>query len=266
MPVRPQLPARLPTPQALWRRAEDGGGRGWLETRELLLSSLAAPVRPLGGASAVLAVAVLVAEVLGLVVRRTCAAGACGDAWWVTRLDMDALGSVPRALVTLVLAAVGLVSLRAVRRAGRDGAAVWWAVLVLGSGVLAAAKHTSVHSLLESRLAGLLPGSDVQLGFVVVSVLGLLVSVVAGRRVRRRTRTVVTTWLSLYAVAAVGLAAVTIVLARFGPLVADLATFVEETGEGLAAVGLLAVVRAEHRLLARRDPGRPGTGWCRWGA
>ncbi|SDP69745.1 hypothetical protein SAMN05660199_04643 [Klenkia soli] len=253
MSTRPATDAPETRP-ALLRRAADRAGRSWPDTRGLLLSSLAAPVRPITATVRVLGALVVVAELVGLLARRACAAGGCGPtaAAWATRLDMDALGSVPRALITLVLAAVALVCLRGARVAGRGGAVVWWAVLAAGCALLAAAKHWSVHSLLEERLAPLLPGTDIQLLFVVVSVVGLLVVVVSGRWVRRETRTVVTTWLALYAVAAVGLAAVTLVLARLGSLAADVATLVEETGEGLTAVGLLAVVLASTRQLAAR--------------
>jgi len=242
------------TPAPALRRAADRAGRVWLTTRDLLLASVAAPARPLTRTTRALAVAVLLAELAGLLARRACTAGTCGPTAtaWADRLDMDALGSVPRAIITVVLAVVALVCLRGAVVAGRAGAAVWWAVLALGCAVLAAAKHWSVHSLLEQRLAPLLPGTDVQLGFVAVSAVGLLVVLVAGRWVRRETRTVVATWLGLYAVASVGLAAGTIVLAQLGSLAADLSTFVEETGEGLAAVGLLAVVRAGSRQLAQR--------------
>ncbi|SSC24179.1 Hypothetical protein KLENKIAIHU_2786, partial [Klenkia terrae] len=238
------------------RRAGDPGGRTWAQTRELLLASLVAPVRPPTRVVTVLAGAVLLAETTGLVVRRACAVGSCSEVAgsWALRWDMDALGSVPRALITGLLAVAALGCLRGFRRAGHGGAAVWWAVLGAGCAALTVAKQTSLHSLVEGRLAGLLPGIDIQLLFVVTSLVGLLTVLVAGRWVRRETRTVVVTWLGLYALASVGLAAVTVVLAPLGSVVADLATWVEECGEGLAAVGLLAAVRVSTRDLGRRRP------------
>lgn len=254
----PTAPAAPPT-GAAGRRTDDGGGRTWADTRDLLLASLAAPVRPRTRVVAVLAGAVLAAETTGLVVRRACAAGSCSEVAgsWVQRWDMDALGSVPRALITGLLALVALGCVRGFARAGHGGAAVWWSVLGAGCAALAVAKQTSLHSLVEGRLAGLLPGTDIQLLFVVTSLVGLLTVLVAGRWVRRETRTVVVTWLALYALASVGLAAVTVVLAPLGPVVADLATWVEECGEGLAAVGLLAAVRVATRDLGRRRPDAP---------
>ena len=240
------------------RRGTDGASRSWAGERALLLGAFATPLRPVSRLTALLAVAVLVLETVGFTVRRACASSGCGGTGWASTWDMDALGSVPRALVTLVLAAGAAVSLWGVRRSGRSGAGLWWLVLGLGCALLAAAKHSSLHSVVEVRLAGVLPGADVQLLFVVVSALGLAAVTVSGRWVRRETRTAVTTWLALYALAGVGLAAVTIVLAHLGPVVADLATLVEETGEGLAAVGLLAALLAGTRELAARGAGDEG--------
>ena len=79
-----------------------------------------------------------------------------------------------------------------------------------------------------------------------------------GRWVRRDTRTAVVTWLGLYATASVGLAAVSVVLGGLGEVSGALSTWVEETGEGLAAVGLLAVTRSGLAVVSRR--GRAGAG------
>ena len=245
------------------RRTSDHGAQRWIGTRDLLLAALADPWRRAGRLVPVLAAVVVLAELVGFVARRACAAHGCAGAAtsWAARLDMDALGSVPRGLITVLLAAVSLLCLVAVLRAGRHGAALWWATLAAGAAVLTWAKHTSIHSVVESRLAGLLPGTDVQLGFVVVSALGLLVVVTTARWVRRDTRTSVTTWLALYAVAAVGLAAVTLAVAPLGPLVSDVSTLVEETAEGVAAVGLLGAVRCAISSTGRRGPvTAPATG------
>lgn len=236
-----------------------GPARSGGTLRDLVVDAVRLPARqPVG---LVLAGAVVVAETVGLLTRRACAGGDCGSSDWATLLDMDALGSLPRALITLLLAATALVCAHGLVRAGRHGAALWWAVLGLGGALLAAAKHWSVHSLVEERLAGLMPGADVQLLFVLVSAVGLVVVLVSGRWVRRDTRTAVATWLALYALASVGLAAITVGVSGFGPLVADLSTWVEETGEGLAAVGLLVAVRQGVVAIARRQAvTRPGGG------
>ncbi|SDF63465.1 hypothetical protein [Klenkia brasiliensis] len=211
---------------------------------ELVRAALVLPLRRSAAATAVLAGLVVLAETVGLVTRLTCRATTCAP--WTARLDLDALGSVPRLLVTSVLAVVALCCWWAVLRAGRHGAGIWWAVLGLGASVLAAAKLTSLHSVLEDRLP------DAQLVFLVVSLAGLAVAVVSGRWVRRGTRVAVVTWLALYALASVGLAAVSVVLAGAGTLPGDLASWVEETAEGLSAVGLLAAVAAQAREVSRR--------------
>ena len=213
---------------------------------DLVRAAVAAPFRPLAGPVAALTAVVVLAELVGLITRLGCRTVTCAP--WTARLDLDALGSVPRLLVTSVLAVVAVCCWWAVQRAGRHGAAVWWAVLGLGAAVLAVAKHTSLHSVLESRL----PGVDAQLLFVVVSVVGLTVVTVSGRWVRRSTRVAVVTWLALYALASVGLAAVSVVLGDVSVLAGDLSSWVEETGEGLAAVGLLVAVADQARQVSRR--------------
>jgi hypothetical protein len=211
---------------------------------ELVRRALVLPMRRPAGATLLLAGLVVLSQVVGLVTRLTCRTTTCAP--WTDRLDIDALGSVPRLLVTSLLVVVALCCWWAVLRAGRHGAGIWWATLGLGATVLAVAKATSLHSVLEARLPG------AQLLFVVVSLAGLAVAVVSGRWVRRGTRVAVVTWLALYAVASVGLGAVSVVLAGAGTLPADLASWVEETAEGLAAVGLLVAVAVQARAVSRR--------------
>ncbi|GHE11841.1 hypothetical protein [Klenkia taihuensis] len=211
---------------------------------DLVRAALALPLRRGTATTVVLAALVVLAETVGLATRLACRAAACAP--WTARFDLDALGSVPRLLVTSVLAVAAVCCWWAVLRAGRHGAGIWWATLALGAAVLAAAKATSLHSVLEARLP------DAQLLFLGVSLLGLTVAVVSGRWVRRGTRVAVVTWLALYALASVGLAAVSVVLAGTGTLAGDLASYVEETAEGLSAVGLLAAVAAQAREVSRR--------------
>ncbi len=146
---------------------------------ELVRAALVLPLRRSATATAVLAALVVLAETVGLVTRLTCRTTTCAP--WTARLDLDALGSAPRLLVTSVLAVVALCCWWAVLRAGRHGAGIWWATLALGATVLAGAKATSLHSVLEARLP------DAQLLFLVVSLAGLSVAVVSGRWVRRGT-------------------------------------------------------------------------------
>ncbi len=239
------------------RRTADATTARWPDSRDLLLASLTAPVRgPLHPAAvAALGLLVLTLDVVGLVTRLVCADGACRPG--VARLmDLDALGSLPRTAVVLLLAAAGLGCLIGVARSSRAGARSWWSVLAVSCTLLALAKAWSVHSLLEVDLGGLLSPVDVQLLFVIVSLLGLGVVLLSGGHVRRSTRSAVLTWLSLYAVAAVGLAAVTTWLFGLAPAVGDLGAWVEESGEALAAVGLLAVVLGGVADLSRRRPDR----------
>ncbi|SCX40000.1 hypothetical protein SAMN03159343_0855 [Klenkia marina] len=210
----------------------------------LVHAALALPLRRPVATTAALAGCVVLAESVGLATRVACRATACAP--WTDRFDLDALGSVPRLLVTSVLTVVALCCGWAVLRAGRQGAGLWWATLALGTGTLAAAKATSLHSVLEARLPG------AQLVFLAVSLAGLAVAVLSGRWVRRGTRVAVVTWLALYASASVGLGAVSVLLAGVSTLAGDLSSWVEETAEGLSAAGLLVVVAAQAREVSRR--------------
>jgi hypothetical protein len=197
----------------------------------------AIPLPPVGIALAALAVAL---ETTGFLLRLT---GSTGPTAQV--LSMDAPYSVPRMFVVSLFAAAAVAAV-----AGAStfpGRRAWWLAVGLVAGGIAAVKagstvHSSAIHALEaafgSRLALLL---SVAAATAVVAALGFLT------RTERRDRRRVLGVLALYAVASVGLSAVSAVAAGgYGGASswAITATFVEESGEALAAVAFLMAVLA----------------------
>lgn len=184
-------------------------------------------------------------------VRWRCTLGACPLAGHEWVLDLDAVGGLPRMFTTgLFLAAAAAAGWTAVY--SRAGARPWWAlVAVVGVG-LAGAKLVSTHSVLErwdGRHLTLVVGTA-------ATVVGLPLLWAAGRRGRVVGAGVVVAALAAYATAALGLDVVTGLVSSGAPrpLPMAAATFVEELGEALTALALLAVVV---RLVPRRDDGPP---------
>jgi hypothetical protein len=177
----------------------------------------------------------------GLLVEVRCAVGQCPRPRVRRWLDLDVLGGLPRLFTTWVFVAVAvLAAVAAVRSV--SWARVWWAAVAAGGVVLAVAKVVSSHSALEQdggRVATLVGG-------VVAAVLGLSGLWVAGRRWSLPGASAVTVALAVYAVAALGLDQVTAGVRAVGgsPVALAVASYVEEGGEGLAAVAVLAVVSA----------------------
>ncbi|MGY1727133.1 hypothetical protein ACI79J_09165 [Geodermatophilus sp. SYSU D01062] len=126
---------------------------------------------------------------------------------------------------------------------------LWWAAVAAGGLALAVLKLESAHSVAED---GTSPSTTLLLGLAVaVPSLGLLA--VAGRSWDVAAAAPVVAALAGYALAALGLDALTsLVEALAGRAGAAPATFVEELGEALAAVAVLAVVRSG------TAPARPG--------
>jgi hypothetical protein len=197
----------------------------------------AIPLPPVGIALAALAVAL---ETTGFLLRLT---GSTGPTAQV--LSMDAAFSVPRMYVASLFAAAAVAAV-----AGAStfpGRRAWWLAVGLVAGGIAAVKAGStvhsrtIHALeaaFGSRLALLL---SVAAATAVVAALGFLT-----RTERRDSRRVLGV-LALYAVASVGLSAVSAVAAGgYGGASswAITATFVEESGEALAAVAFLMAVLA----------------------
>ncbi len=183
---------------------------------------------------------------LGFVVRWRCTVGACslGGAEWV--FDLDAVGGLPRLYTTGLFVASAAVAARiALRSAGVHR--LWFAAVALVGAGLVFAKLVSAHSVLEGWDGA---GKTLILGSL-ASLVGLPVLALLGRAWRVPGARGVVLALGLYMLAALGLDVVTgtVVAADPSPLPMAGATFVEELGEALTALVLLAV-------LVRRVPGR----------
>ena len=205
----------------------------------------------------------------GLLVRIRCAVGGhCGGP--ARFFDLDALGGVPRLTTTALFVVSAVVAWRASRlSSGRR--ALWWAAVAAIAAVLAVLKLLSVHSVAKADSATL-----TLLGSVLATGVALGGVWVLGRRWDVAAAGPVTLALAVYACAAIGLDAVTWLFAAVqseaGALSASAATFVEELGEALAALVVLATLRWQrpapapvtrregdgHR--ADRRPGASGTG------
>lgn len=160
-------------------------------------------------------------------------------------LSMDAPFSVPRMYVAALF---GAAALAAVAGAGTmPGRRVWWTAVGVVAGVVCAVKAGStVHATAVTELSAAvtLPGT------VLISA-ALAAAVVGGlwwlSRNDRRDRRRILGALALYALASVGMSAAASALAgAYGPVAGwTLAlTYLEETGEALAAVTMLVAVLA----------------------
>ena len=194
----------------------------------------AIPLPPLGIALAALAVAL---ETSGYVSRLNGSTGATAQL-----LSMDAPFSLPRLFVAALFAAAALA---AVAGAGAlPGRRTWWLAVGLVGGVIAAVKAGStVHaealtSLTEAVGSSAAVAVSASVAAVVVGALWFL------SRTERRDRRRVLSVLALYAVASVGLSAVSGWAGAYGSQWVTTATFIEESGEALAAVAFLMAVLA----------------------
>jgi hypothetical protein len=175
----------------------------------------------------------------GLAVGVHCRLHACDwsrDRWFA----LDSIGGLPRLFTTGLFVAVAVVgSVAASRVAGR--VRIWWAAVAVIGAALAVLKLTSVHSTAKADSDyGTLVGS-VALTVVVLTVLWRTArrwGVAAGRPV--------VVALAVYAFAALGLDAVTGLVATLhggsGAVLDAVSTFVEELGEALAALLVLTAV------------------------
>jgi hypothetical protein len=186
------------------------------------------PLPPIGVALAALAVAL---ETCGYVLRL--------DGSPSRVLSMDAPYSLPRLYVATLFLAAALIAL-----AGASvlpGRRTWWTAVGLVAGVVAAVKAGStvhsdaIHWLTATAGSTTATVVSALLALAVVSALWFL------SRTERRDRRRVLGALCGYAVAAVGLSAVS---AAVDPSWAATATYVEESGEALGAVALLIAVLA----------------------
>ncbi len=191
------------------------------------------PLPPVGVA---LIVVLLALQTSGFVFRLTGTRGALAQT-----LSMDAPFSVPRLFVAglFVVAAVAAAAGAAVQQGRRS----WWlAVAAVAAGIAAVKAGSTWHAdAMKSVSASIGSGAS-----LVLSAL-LAAAVVGGlwflSRHERRDRRRVVAALSGYAVAVVGLSAVSAWIGGvFGASSAAAATFVEESGEGLAGVAFLLAV------------------------
>lgn len=194
----------------------------------------AIPLPPLGVALAAMAVAL---ETSGFVSRLNGSSGTTAQL-----LSMDAPFSLPRMFVAALFAAAAIA---AVAGAGAlPGRRTWWLAVGLVGGVIAAVKAGStVHAEALEYLSQAIGGS------AAVAVSAAVAAVVVGMlwflsRNERRDRRRVLSVLALYAVASVGLSAVSGWAGAYGSQWATTATFIEESGEALAAVAFLMAVLA----------------------
>jgi hypothetical protein len=177
----------------------------------------------------------------GLLVEVRCAVGECPAPRVHRLLDLDGLWGLPRLFTTGLFLAVAVLAALAAARSSRRVRA-WWAAMAAGGVVLAVAKAVSSHSALEQddgRYATLAGG-------VLVSAVGLSVLWWAGRAWSVPGAVPVSVALAGYAVAALGLDQVTAAVTKVtsSPVALAVATYVEEGGEGVTALVLLAVVSA----------------------
>lgn len=189
----------------------------------------AVPLPPIGVALAASAVAL---ETSGLVVRLT---GATGPT--ARLLSMDAPLSLPRMFVAALFAAAAVAAVLAAARF--SGRRTWWlAVALVGAGIASVKAGGNVHADAVQAVQDAL-GSRATLVLSVVAASVVLVGLWSFTRTERRDRRRVLGTLALYAVASVGLSAVSGAVP--GNLAAT-ATFVEESGEALAGVAFLMAV------------------------
>ena len=224
----------------------------------------AVPLPPVGIALAATAVAL---ETTGFILRLT---GATGPT--AVLFSMDAPLGLPRMYVSLLFAGAAVA---AVVAGGRmPGRRSWWLAVALVGGTIASVKASgNLHADVMSAAGNALGGTAAVLlsALAAVAVMGLLWLFT---RSERRDRRRVLGSLGFYAVASVGLSAVSAAVPGGW---AAAATFVEESGEALAAVAFLmavlvgvaprAVLPVEWRLQREADvhalghlaekPGRP---------
>jgi hypothetical protein len=191
------------------------------------------PLPPVGIGLIVVALGL---ETAGYVNRLT---GARGEL--ATALSMDAPFSVPRLFIAGLFAVTAITA--AVGAGVHSGRRSWWlAVALVAAGISAVKAGSTAHADALTALTDLV-GSTAALAVSAA----LAVAVVAGlwllSRHERRDRRRVLSALSFYAVAVVGLSALSSTIAGgYGSNWAAAATFVEESAEALGGVALLIAV------------------------
>jgi hypothetical protein len=187
------------------------------------------PLPPVGVGLA--ATAVLL-EAVGYVSRLTGATGTAARA-----LSMDAPYSLPRMFVAALFTAAAVAALAGASRI--PGRRAWWTAVGLVAAAVALVKAGStVHADGMTRLADAV-GSTGATAFSVAIAAGVLAVLAFVSRAERRDRRRVLGCLAAYAVASVGLSAVSVAASERWMATA---TFLEESGEALAGVALLVAV------------------------
>jgi hypothetical protein len=189
----------------------------------------AVPLPPVGVALAATAVAL---ETCGFVLRLN---GSTGRA--AQLLSMDAPSSLPRLFVALLFAASALAAVAAASR--MPGRRAWWlAVALVGGGIASVKAGGTAHSAALRALQDAL-GMRAALLLSVLAAAVVVAVLWTFTRAERRDRRRVLGTLGLYAVASVGLSAIS---AAVPVGWSTAATFVEESGEALAGVAFLMAV------------------------
>lgn len=189
----------------------------------------AIPLPPVGVALAASAVAL---ETGGFLLRLD---GSTGTA--ARLFSMDAPGSLPRLYVAALFAAAAVAGVAAAARL--PGRRAWWLAVALVAAAIGSVKaggtvHTRALHALQDAVGA--PAAVLLSALLAAAVLGALWTFT---RTERRDRRRVLGTLALYAVASVGLSAVSAVAPAHWVAAA---TFVEESGEALAGVAFLMAV------------------------
>jgi len=210
-------------------------------TRELVgVAPAAAVARPARGRWLVgLAVLGALLFTAGLLVELRCGVGRCPPPAVQRLFDLDGIGSLPRQFTTAVFAGGTVLAAVAARRSGGRRAR-WWVLVAAAEALLTVAKAVSTHSAVERQDGVLLTF----VGGLLVALLGLAVLWRAGLRWGVPGASLVSGAFAAYAVAALGLDRVTGLVAHLTaqPSALALAVYLEEGGEAVAALALLAAV------------------------
>jgi hypothetical protein len=176
----------------------------------------------------------------GLIARARCSVGQCHGSWLDHAVDLDAIGGLPRLMITGLFVGVAVLGWRASRRT-EGTTRLWWGVIAGLGALLALAKLISVHSTAKQDSPVLTLVVGVALA---AAALGSLA--VAGRRWEIAGARPIVVALGAYAAAAIGLDAVGSAVLAAHPdavLVGAFCTFVEELGEAMTALLVVVAVR-----------------------
>ncbi len=188
------------------------------------------PLPPVGIALVAIAVAL---ETVGYVTRLSGSTGAIAQMW-----SMDAPLSVPRMFVAFLFAAGALAAFAGA--SSIPGRRTWWTMVGLVAAAISSVKAGgTIHAHALHLLTRAIGASGALLVSIAIAAVGLGVLGFLSRAEQRDRRRILSV-LSLYAVAAVGLSAVS--QAASGTFWTAAATYVEESGEAITAAAFLVGV------------------------